>query len=183
MTVLSPGWKRGGETCAAAVVCLAHQPVVPMQSGPVVQYGANQYSSQQAPAAAQTPAASMARPQQLPAPGTYSKASYNRPVTQARPAAATPAATPAFGRPTVQAPAGSRNASSGRPAVVPPAGSKQAAATAPAGKNGLHGPPGPVPLPPLALHSMAVSPLTLHCTSATPTDRGQHACGLPTSEA
>ena len=179
MTVLSPSWKRGRETCAAAVVCLAHLPVVPMLSGHVVQYGANQHSSQQAPAAAQTPAAPLARPQQLPAPGTYSKASYNRPVTQARPAAATPAATPAFGRPTVQAPAGSRNASSGRPVVIPPASSKHAAATAPAGKNGLHGQPGPVPPPPLAHHSVATPSMILKCTSASQTVRRRHACILP----
>ena len=150
-----------------------------MQSGHVVQYGANQYSSQQAPAAAQTPAAPMARAQQLATPGPYSKASYNRPVTQARPAAATPAATPAFGRPTVQAPAGSRIASSGRLVVIPPAGSKQAAATVPAGKNSLHGLPGPVPPPLLALHSVAIPSLIHICPSATLSIRWQHACIRP----
>lgn len=122
-----------------------------MRSQSVAQYGATQYASQQA--APQVPAVPPVRPQQAALPSTHSTATFSRPLTQARPAA-TPAAAPAFGRPIVQAPAGSRVTASTRPGVQPP-GAKHAA---PAGKRDMHGPPY-ILQPPLVARALA-RPLT-----------------------
>ena len=110
---------------------------MPMQSGSVGQYGATQYASQQADPS-QAPTMVSARPQQATQASTYSTTPYSRPPAQPLRSAAAPAtAAPAYGRPSMQAPAGNRAGAITRP------GSQLAAAkptvpAASAGKADLH---------------------------------------------
>ena len=114
-------------------------PSMPMQSGMAAQYGGNQYASQQAAAPSQAPITGPARPQQATQASTYSTTPYNRPSAQPRMTAATAAAAPAFGRPSVQAPAGNRANAITRPGTQL-AAAKPGVPAAPAGKANLHRP-------------------------------------------
>ena len=110
---------------------------MPMQSGMVAQYGGNQYTSQQAAGPTSAFNTLPARPtQQAAQASTYSATPYNRPAAQPRSAATPAAPAPAFGRPSVQAPAGNRAAVMTRPATQP-AAAKAAVPAAPAGKANL----------------------------------------------
>ena len=129
-------------SCAMAahsclLCCLADMPSMLMQSGMVAQYGANQYASQQAAAPSQAPITMPARPQQATQVGTFYTTSYSQPSAQPRMTAAPAAAAPAFGRPSVQAPAGSRASAISRPSTQS-AAAKPALPTASAGKADLH---------------------------------------------
>lgn len=117
--------------------CLADMPSMLMQSGTAAQYGGNQYASQQAAAPSQVPITMPARPQQATQVGTYSTTPYSRPSAQPRMTAAPAAAAPAFGRPSVQAPAGNRANAISRPGTQQ-AAAKPALPAAAAGKANLH---------------------------------------------